>query len=304
MSWVLYASFMPLLWSLGNVLDQFIAREAFQRSAFSFLIISGLVTIPVAIIIAVISPDVFQIPLPVVAALMAGGMIGFAGAWPYIIALTEDDASNAIPVLQTVPVFVYLLGFLLLGETLGGWQVFGGALVVGGAVAFVWNPHTREIHTRTLFLMLTSSLVWAGYAVWIRYWAQELPWISVTFWNYMAWCVMGVVGILASRPILNDFTGLFRSGMMVKIVVPILLAQQVFACTADMLQTRALSLAPTGVQVILFNGIQPVVITLLCGVFYYWRPDIYQPVQWNRRLAVRFLCAAVTLVGLALLLQV
>ena len=303
MTWVLYASFMPLLWSLGNVLDQYIAREAFQRSAFSFLIISGLVTVPLAVALAVFNPHVLQIPLPAIFALMTGGMIGFAGAWPYIIAITKDDASNAIPVLQTVPVFVYLLGFVLLGEALSGVQVFGGVLVVTGAVAFVWNPHTRKIHTLTLFLMLASSLIWAGYAVWIRYWAQELPWIAVTFWNYAAWCLMGIAGVLASRPIMGDFKSLFRPGLR-HIFLPILLAQQLFACTADMLQTRALSLAPTGVQVILFNGIQPVVIMLLCGLFYYWRPDIYQRVQWNRRLAIRFGCALLSFLGLTLLLQV
>jgi drug/metabolite transporter (DMT)-like permease len=303
MTWVLYASFMPLLWSLGNVLDQYIAREAFQRSAFSFLIISGLVTIPLAIALGVLNPHVLQIPWPTILILIAGGVIGFAGAWPYIIALTEDDASNAIPVLQTVPVFVYLLGFLLLGETLTWVQMLGAALVVSGAVAFVWNPHTRKIHTRTLFLMLASSLIWAGYAVWIRYWAQELPWITVTFWNYAAWCLLGLVGVVLSRPIMGDFKALFKPAVR-HIFLPILFAQQFFACTADMLQTRALSLAPTGVQVILFNGIQPVVIMLLCGLFYYWRPDIYQRVQWNRRLAIRFTCVAVTLIGLALLLQV
>ncbi len=303
MTWVFYASFMPLLWSLGNVLDQYIAREAFQRSAFSFLIISGLVTIPVAIGLAVLNPHVLQVPLSAVLTLMIGGMIGFAGAWPYIIAITKDDASNAIPVLQTVPVFVYLLGFLLLGETLSGLQILGGLLVVSGAVAFVWNPQTRKIHTLTLFLMLASSLIWAGYAVWIRYWAQELPWIAVTFWNYVAWCLMGAVGVLLSRPISSDLKGLCQPALR-HIFLPILFAQQLFACTADMLQTRALSLAPTGVQVILFNGIQPVVIMLLCGLFYYWRPDIYQRVQWNRRLAIRLGCVVITLMGLSLLLQV
>lgn len=294
---------MPLLWSLGNVLDQFVAREAFKRSAFSFLIISGLVTIPVAVLLAVLNPHVLDVPLGTIIVLMIAGMIGFAGAWPYIIALTEDDASIAIPVLQTVPVFVYLLGFLLLGESLNAVQMLGGALVVAGAVAFVWNPHTREMHTRTLFLMLLSSLIWAAYAVWIRYWAQELPWIAVTFWNYAAWCLLGLVGVLLSRPIMADFKALFAPSVR-HVFLPILLGQQIFACTADMLQTRALSLAPTGVQVILFNGIQPVVIMLLCGLFYYWRPDIYQRVQWNRRLAIRFACVVVTLLGLALLLQV
>jgi drug/metabolite transporter (DMT)-like permease len=303
MTWVFYASLMPLLWSLGNVLDQFIAREAFKRSAFSFLVISGLATVPLVIVLAMMFPVVLQIPPFTILILLLAGLIGFAGAWPYIIALTEDDASTAIPVLQTVPVFVYVLGYLLLGETLTWLQMLGGALVVAGAVAFVWNPQTRKIHTRTLLLMLASSLIWAGYAVWIRYWALELPWIAVTFWNFAAWSLLGIVGILLSKPIMGDFKGLFRRNVL-HIFLPLIVAQQIFACTADMLQTHAMSLAPTGVQVVLFNGIQPVVIMLLCGLFYYWKPEIYQRLQWNRRLALRFAFVAVSLVGLALLLQV
>ncbi|MGZ9096702.1 MAG: EamA family transporter [Micavibrio sp.] len=302
MTWVLYASFMPLLWSLGNVLDQYLAREAFQRSSFSFLIISGFITIPIAVLVAVINPHVLQISPLLMGTLLVGGVIGFAGAWPYLIALKDDDASNAIPVLQTVPVFAYLLGFFLLGETLAPLKIFGGVLVVGGAIAFVWNPQTRKMHTKTLLLMLSSAVIWAFYVIWLRFWAQEIPWIAVTFWNYAAWVVMGVIGMLSSRDIRKDFTRLFRPGVRY-VFLPLMFAQQGFACAADMFQTRALSIAPTGVQVILFNGIQPVVITLLCGLFYYWRPDIYDRVQWNRRLAIRFCCAGVTMAGLFLLLN-
>jgi len=112
--------------------------------------------------------------------------------------------------------------------------------------------------------------------------------------------LIGVAGMTSSRAIREDFTNLLRPGVR-HIFIPLMFLQQAFACMAEMLMTKTFSIAPTAVQVVLFNGIQPVVITLLCGLFYFRRPDIFERVQWNRRLAVRFCCVAVTMGGLFML---
>lgn len=302
MSWVFFAFLPPFLWTMNNVIDQMLARDLFHRSAFSFLIISGALTLPTAAVMAAAHPQVFDIPWETVLLLFVGGLFGFAGAWPYVMAIQNDDAASAVPILQTVPVFVYLMGFLLLGETLNAVKLAGGGLVVAGAMVFAWNPDTRKLHARTLVLMLISALIWAAYGVWIRYWTQDLHWMAVMFWVYVAWVVFGAVGLAMARDIRNDARLILKSGKFLKVLLPLLMLQQVMLCLADLATAKAMSIAPTAVQVSLFNGLQPVIIMILCGVFYRFRPDVFEPIRMGPRLYYRLVCVAVMFAGMVLLL--
>lgn len=301
MSWIFFALVIPVLWSLGNVLDQFMSRVAFGHSAFSFLIISGVMTLPAPVIMYFFAPQVLDVSPGVALLLVIGGMIGFAGAWPYLLALQDDDAATAVPILQTVPVFAYLFGFFFLGEGLSLIQIAGGMMVVAGSMAFAWNPHTRKIHTKTLVCMMASAVIWGAYAIWVRKWALDIDWVVVSFWTYVTWTLIGFSGLLFRADFRRDLRAMFMPAV-VRLYIPLLAAQQFFAYSADLLQTHTFSFAPTAVQVILFNGLQPVLIMVLCGLFFYWRPDIYEPLKRDRRLFMRLGFLLLTGVGLILLI--
>ena len=303
MSWAFFAIFPPLLWSFGNIVDQILARDLFHRSAFSFLIISSILTLPFAVFVAIWQPHVFDLPLRTIWFLLVGGFFGFVGAWPYLLALQKEDAAGTIPILQIVPVFAYIMGLVVLGETLTPLKLCGGTLVVVGALVFAWNPDTRRLHFRSLFLMSLAAFTWAAYGMWIRFWALEVHWAAIMFWAYVSWVVLGGIGFCLMRNIRNDAWLIMRAGSFWPVLFPLLMLQQALLTAADMAQAKAMSISPTGVHVILFNGLQPAVIMLLCGFMYRFRPDLFEAIKRGPRLYLRLICMVGMFGGLVLLLR-
>src|SRR5688500_240491 len=80
-------------------------------------------------IVLVIHPDVFAIGLRQSAFLALNGMLTVVAILLYFYALHEDEASFVVPFYQTIPVFAFLLGYFILGETLSLSQIGSAALI-------------------------------------------------------------------------------------------------------------------------------------------------------------------------------
>jgi drug/metabolite transporter (DMT)-like permease len=122
----------------------------------------------VAVFMATICPIAALAVLPL--AVANGDMFGMSGTgWTYTLVLTflSGIAANGLMVYaqKTIPIgtiaiaqvvqpaLAVVWSFLLLGETLGGWQVVGIALALGGLLAFILMNQRGERIRRTNLLV-------------------------------------------------------------------------------------------------------------------------------------------------------
>ncbi|MEA2704378.1 MAG: hypothetical protein QOD63_2323 [Actinomycetota bacterium] len=122
----------------------------------------------VAVFMATICPIAALAVLPL--AVANGDMFGMSGTgWTYTLVLTflSGIAANGLMVYaqRTIPIgtiaiaqvvqpaLAVVWSFLLLGETLGGWQVVGIALALGGLLAFILMNQRGERIRRTNLLV-------------------------------------------------------------------------------------------------------------------------------------------------------
>src|SRR5262249_46445655 len=130
----------------------------------------------------------------------------------YLRALQGHEASVVAPFFQSSPLFGYVLAYFILGETLTGMQMAGGALIVVGVlfVSFGSGPKREQFEWRLAALMLTcgfvlslSTLIFKAFAVKDEFWAT-------TFWMFAGEAIFGAAFLCINR-YRRQFIDLIRS---------------------------------------------------------------------------------------------
>jgi drug/metabolite transporter (DMT)-like permease len=299
--WLLAAFLPPLLFSVNNIIDQFVSRDYFADSVRAFLCLGGMVNLAVLPFIYLFNPDVFHIEYGQALLLIIGGLIYMCACFPYIKALQSDDASHAIPLFQIVPLFVLALGWITLGETLTTKRLIAGAIIFLGSVGIVWDFSTHIVKGRLYVLMALSSFLFAVYVTLMRFGAVELDWITTLFWIMAGWSLFGLILFCFCQ---NTRQTVLQTTKESKgKVIGISCIQE----GADILGAASLAfamvLAPSAaLLIVIVNGLQPLFAILLSGICGLFFPRLFTPINFNRDLIQKLICSFIMFYGMYLLI--
>src|SRR3954453_24229939 len=162
MSWFFIALWAPFLLACANHIDKFLlSRYLKEKNVGSIVIFSSLFSSVAIPIVSFIQPGAHDVSLVQGSALVATGMLSVFAAVCYLHALEIDEASFVTPFYQTVPVFAYFLGYLILGETITPAQRFGSFVTIVSALALSFEFGRRGIQFKrsVAVLMLAASFL-------------------------------------------------------------------------------------------------------------------------------------------------
>ena len=135
MSWLGFALCGPILWAISTHLDKYLVERYFKDTDVAVLLVftalMGVVLMPV---IAFFEPGVFAQDWLSIGLMSLSGLLYMVGITFYLRALQDHEASVVAPFFQSSPLFGYVLAYLVLGETLTGTQLAGGALIIVGVL--------------------------------------------------------------------------------------------------------------------------------------------------------------------------
>ncbi len=115
------------------------------------------------------------------------------------------------PLFQTSTLFTYVIAYFVLHETLTGWRIAGGALVMASAVVSSYEPGgPRRIKWSVVAPILVCTATLAATSVMFKYFAIQDAFWPVTFWSFAGQAAFGAV-LLAIPPIRRQFFGMFRT---------------------------------------------------------------------------------------------
>ena len=212
MSWLLFAFSGPILWAVSTHLDKYLVERYFKNTSVAVLLVftalMGLVLLP---IIWLYRPDVTSLPLSDTAVITFSGLLYMGALFFYLQALQSEEASVVAPFFQASPLFAYVLGYIVLGETLSAMQMAGGALTVTGTLLLSVRPAGgAKFKTRLVVLMLAcafslsmSSLIFKMFAVRDEFW-------TTAFWTFVGQAIFGI-GILMVASNRSQFVTLLRT---------------------------------------------------------------------------------------------
>ena len=261
MNWFLLA-IPPAMWAISNHIDKYLLSKYFKEVNIPVLaIFSSLIGIPIALVIALMSPDVFSIDLWRKLLLVANGAFYIIGFIPYYKALEKDDASVVVPLYQTIPIFVYFLGLFFLGEVLTVEQILASGLIMLGAVGISLDLESEKLRIKkqVLLLMLLASFLVALNIFFYKYAAlDENFWTSI-FWNDVGMIVFGFV-LLSIPKYKKQFFKLLRENKLK--ILTINAANEVVNIIGDIVFRFVSLLAPLALVQVASNGLQPVFVLL------------------------------------------
>ncbi len=263
MSWFFIALCAPFLLACANHTDKFlVSRYLKEKSIGSIVILSSLFSSVAIAIVLFIQPDVSEVSLVQGSALVATGMLSVFAAVCYLYALDMDEASFVTPFYQTAPIFAYLLGYFILGETITLAQGLGSFVVIMGALALSLEVGRQGIRFKrnVVALMLAASFLSATNGVIFKLIAVDKGfWISL-FWGFVGQAMAGLTFLACAPSYRRDVLNLLKQQKMAAIRL-IALSRTLFS-VSEAVTLYATLLAPVAL-VLVVNSFQPLFVFAL-----------------------------------------
>lgn len=299
MTWMLFALLPPLFWTLGNYIDQYVSRKWFSERTLSCVTYESIISVFYIPVFILIKPDVLNVSFQDAVIVMIGGLFPVLSGIPYYLSLKERDASLAIPMFQTIPIFTCIIGWLFFGETLSGMDIIGGLIIIVSAMAMLWDFHAKTFSYRPFFLMLLASFFYAMHYVVMRFTTFSLEWYQIAFWVIVSWSLVGIILILTLK---DTRVHILKTVYEAK-GIPVLwnLLQQSFQITATIGLVTAVSLAPTTTHVPLINGLQPFFLVVIGGILGHFFPKWIEKAHFDRILLIKLSLVTFIFLGIYLL---
>lgn len=119
MQWFFMALIGPILYACANHTDKYLIFRYLKSGEVGALIIFssifGVIALPVVLFI---HPTVFNVNFFQGIVLTINSMLVVIAILLYFYALQKDEASYVVPFYQTIPIFAFILGYFVLGETI------------------------------------------------------------------------------------------------------------------------------------------------------------------------------------------
>jgi drug/metabolite transporter (DMT)-like permease len=177
------------LWAISVHLDKYLVERFFKQSNVAVLLLfTAFVGVLLLPFIWLYEPSVTSPGARSIALIVFAGILYMGAMLLYLRALQSEEASVVAPYFQASPLFGYVLAYLVLGETLSGRQMAGGALIVVGAliVSIRFGKSARAFKGRLAALMLACGFAMALSGLIFKVFA-----IAVTFWTTTFWLFVG-----------------------------------------------------------------------------------------------------------------
>lgn len=194
---VIITIFASFLWGITNHIDKFMINGIDENGSnyktivvFSTLI-AGLVFTPVWLIVSK-----FSVPISILSLvnILLASVVYVLATYLYFIALNKNDASIVVVMFQLIPVFSYILAYILFSETLTKWQIIGSIIIILSAVliSFDFEEKNNKSKFKALFFMTLSSLFYAIYFILFDIAIRDSSYNSCAFWYQIGFLLIGL----------------------------------------------------------------------------------------------------------------
>lgn len=208
------AMFAVVAWGASFIATKIALREISPISVVWLRFTIGLVVLGGVVVIR------RQFALPRRKELLYFALLGFLGItfhqWLQSTALVTAQASTTAWIVATTPVFIAILGWLILRENLGALQILGIGLAAFGVILIVSGGDWRSIlggnfGTTGDILVLVSAVNWAIFSVLSRGALRNHPATRLMFY-VMGWGLLFTSILFLTGPGIEDYQNLSYQG--------------------------------------------------------------------------------------------
>ncbi|MEK7552251.1 MAG: DMT family transporter [Patescibacteria group bacterium] len=297
MNWFFIALIGSLFYASTNHIDKYlISRYLKNREIGSLIIFSSIFSVFALPIIFFIRPEVFSVTLIQGVVLTLAGMMTVIALLLYFYALLEDEATNVVPFYQTIPIFAFILGYIVLGETVTSTQIIAALVIIVGAttLSLEFNGNSIRFKGKVVLFMLLASFLYAVSSVIFKLVAlEEGFWLS-TFWSLVGKVALGSFFLIAIPIYRNQFLTVLKENKVR--ILALNSINETVSIIADGLVGFATLLAPIAI-VLLAGSFQPVFVLLIGITITIFLPHISQESISKKHILQKVFAISLIMVG-------
>ena len=257
MHWFTLALIGPLLYATANHIDKVLLTRYFKNGGVGTLMLfSSLLSGVVLPFLFMADRSVLNVSHADMVVLACVGLFNIAILWLYFLALKDDEASIVVVFYQLVPVFGYVLGYFILGETLTKAQLLAMAIIILGATVVSFEVDTDNRFTvrgKTILYMLLASFFWALSSVVFKAVALEENVVRSLFWEHVTLTLFGVILFTCVPMYRRNFVNAIKSNS--RKIIGLNFLNEIIYITGTVVFSFAYLLAPVAL-VLLANSFQ------------------------------------------------
>ncbi len=298
MNWLPVALLGPLFWSFTNHVDKFLLSKHLKGVGKGALILYStlfsVLVLPVAIFF---DRNVLATSISNILVLIIAGIVSSLAILLYLYALEDEETSVVMPFFQLIPVFGFILGFYLLGETLSIVQLMGAAVIIFGAIILsleIQEENKVRVKKKLLWLLVASSLLFALYETLFKLGSIEYGFWQGFFWQNVGLLLFGIILFVFVPAYRKDFLFLIRkkSGRLFSLNA----TSEILTLLGNGFNNFAILLAPIAL-VMVVNSYQAILVFLeglLLTIFF---PVVVQEKITPKHLAHKIFSIIIVIIG-------
>jgi len=302
MTWYLFAFLSPLLWAISNHIDKYILSKYLKNASTGVLaIFAGLVSLIFSIGIYVVYPNnSLGIGLFNAIIIILNGALLIVAFIPYYYALDNEDASSVVPLYQTIPIFSFVLGFLVLGESIGITQIIAGIFIILGSVliSIDLSKSGLMLKGKVLLLMLLSSFLISIHFIVFKFVALEENFWRTVFWEEIGAVLVAICLLIFIKNYRNQLISLLKDNSFS--IISINVFNEIINIGAKLFANYATLIVPV-VIVNLANGLQPLFVFLIGIILTIFLPFINTEQISKKHIVQRIIAIIILFIGTYLL---
>ena len=197
MDWFIFALLSPLLWAGCNLIDKFLLEKHIKNpiSYQLFITIFNAINIVIILLIAPLSTNFYGFILGIII-----GLIGVIAIIFYNKSMIQEEASRVVPLVYLSSIFVPILAYIFLGETLNLEKYFGIFFIfVGGALISYKKIKKKWRFSSVVKFVLIAAFLWGASSVISKYTLGFIDFYTLTVWQLVGYLIFGPLFLLSYK---------------------------------------------------------------------------------------------------------
>jgi drug/metabolite transporter (DMT)-like permease len=298
--WVYIGLLAQLLWVIGNLLDKYLIETFFKgeddedESTGTLLIFSALFSLLLSCGIWLLWSDTIATDSQTALWGLGIGLANVVWLLAYLYAIAKSELTTTVPIFQTIPLFGFIYGFILLGETVTTMQFIAASSLLVGSFVLSYNFTARTVNWMPLLLMLLASATLSLEDVLFKVVAIDNNFVTSAFWQGIGLGISGILLYLCVPNYRRQFNSFLRGSG--RTIWGVSFINEVFDNAATLVFSYAVIIGPI-MLVQSVNAYQPItllIVSYVIAVFFgnYLREDISYVSMFQKFLGIGLITVA------------
>ncbi|MEK6892260.1 MAG: EamA family transporter, partial [Nanoarchaeota archaeon] len=267
-TWIFFVFIAQFIWAICSLIDKNVISKGYLTNPLVYIILNGVSNLSLFLLL----PFFHFSPLSLMdfLAALASSALAFVGVILYYEAVKYEEISRITMLYPFTPLFVIILSFFFLNESLSMYRLFGFALLIAAGLIAAYHKSKKMFRLNKSFYLMIGST----FSIAIAYITAKHVFTVTDFWSGVLWLRLtgfSAFLVLIIPSVRRDFARTFKN--MKNKIKGLLGFKVTIDAAAFVISDYAILLGPVSLVAALSNAAAPLFTFTLALIATFYLPD-------------------------------